>query len=276
MSILTLAKKRSYRQIGFKQRLIDRQGLALRKLINEAYRKVLLEVAASFGVRLTKAAGDFNVNEFQEFFSRDLLGLVGDVYGKNLINRDTRSSFGVTQDTRDELTAQYIQQQQLTLSEIGNKETQLIQNRVANLVGEGLSQTEIRNELSSTFKILSRSRSKGIARNLVSQAYSTSRVDFWEEVLPDEEKTKEWLPSIGGMFDRRNHNQIPRLNGIIAFDQLFHWFTPLGTPVSGRFPNDPLLPPGESINCACDFAIGFRNVLINKMAQQTELLMLSA
>ncbi|KKK52182.1 hypothetical protein LCGC14_3107500, partial [marine sediment metagenome] len=229
--------------------------------------RVLNEILGNLGAIKKVQDGDlFDMFAWRVTLTSSLSGFISDVYRSNLFNRETQFQVAISTETKDALAARYIRGNNLVLSQFAEREAGRVQARLSNLVSQGASTQDIIKDVRATFSKINTRRARVIANHEASKAYSQSRSDFWDEAAPDVTKTKVWLGSIGGIYDRVHHNNIAS----VPFGEQFVFIGADGFTVNARFPNDPLMPIGESINCACDYTIEFDETELNSMAQHGE------
>lgn len=281
-AVATIHKRRlaANRRTAIKAKLIQAQSVTMHRYVAALYRGLLREILSGLGIRKDDddlklpPRGAFDAEKFRRELENGTLRIMATVYRRNLSTKKLNGSpvgsvsvdmgeFGgrgvgnlsVTANQEDALTAAYIRRMQPRFANMADKDARYIQDLLAKTVEQGVSPAEFAERVTERFDGLTQYRAGTIARNESATAYSEARSDFWDEVLPGTAKQKEWLPSIGGEYDRTWHNLIPAA-GPVPFDGQFTIIGPNGV-FAARYPNDPFLPPAESINCQCDYRILF-------------------
>ena len=247
--------------LNAKERFVRRRSVQLRRQLRRAYAGLLAWALATVrqGEIRKVDADPLNPFKFAERMRLISLAVSGTTF-EAAWNAEAKvaSDAGIKPSsvailTRDVLRERYVRNANLQITGMAQADAGRVRELVARIVGgsvdsPGAAVAEIEETLSSQF----RGRVDGIARNLVSEAYEKSRVEFWQSEAPGAAKRKRWIGSLGGEHDREHHNSIEDVD----IDESFVVDSPQYGTIRMRHPNDYAYP-GEAINCKCTTVILF-------------------
>lgn len=254
--------------VGYKRRYVAAVARGLQRVIADELAALRREIERLSGIakaekpKLTRAALKADFKGFEKKLQARVSKFLQSNYAAALDakNQITPLKFdarkvpepGIEFDRRMKLARNYIGERKVQLAGMSKGISRNVYEFIQDGAEKGLALEEFAEKLSEKFSNLSANRAFYLAKNEIAIAYSSARNDFWAEQLPGVAKRKVWLPSVGGPYDREWHNEIEDA----PFDGFFTIHGPTGT-WRARYPNDPSLPPEESINCQCDYEIEF-------------------
>lgn len=269
---------KTIRFLRFKQRFLlgrtRRTARALIRVYNDLFNQIVRNLRSA---KLIKAEDDFPFDP--KIFDAAIKGVlnpsIGEAYQSGFDVEASAGEFTLFQDPKENLTFEYIRDQQGAIGTYTERETQIIRQSIFESITAD-DPTKVLSKLENLFNKLTSRRIQSLSRNFVADAFEQSRLDHWTTPELDGVATgKGWAPSIGGANDRIHHNRIPADNGIIGLKDLFRVVSPSVGVVFLRRPNDFQSSVAESRHCACTMFFDFsqsRNGAIIKRERNLELI----